>query len=53
MTDDITDGILGFTLAGNEAWRIGSVFCVLLFAFVIGKMPWNRLDEVETAGAAK
>lgn len=29
--------ILGYEIAGNEAWRIGVVFCILLAAFVGGK----------------
>ena len=56
MTDDITDGILGFTLADNEVWRIGSVFCVLLFAFVIGKIVSHLMargaKKMENAGQA-
>jgi MscS family membrane protein len=33
----MTDSILGYQIAGNEAWRIGVVFCILLAAFVGGK----------------
>ena len=34
----MTDNILGYELVGNEVWRIGTVFCVLLAAFIAGKV---------------
>ena len=34
----MTENILGFEVVGNEMWRIGAVFCVLLAAFVAGKI---------------
>jgi MscS family membrane protein len=32
------NNILGYELAGNELWRVGVVFCVMLASFVIGKI---------------
>jgi MscS family membrane protein len=33
----MTEGIVGYQIAGNEVWRIGAVFCILLAAAVAGK----------------
>ena len=45
----MTDNILGYELVGNEVWRIGVVFCILLAALVIGKI----VSYIMTRGARK
>jgi len=52
----MTDGILGFEMAGNEIWRIGVVFCIVLAAFVGGKVVSYLMSrgarKMEEAGEA-
>ena len=43
------ENILGYQIAGNEAWRIGVVFCILFAAFVVGKI----VSHVMARGARK
>ena len=45
----MTDNIFGYQLVGNEVWRIGVVFCILLAAFVAGKI----VSHIMTQGARK
>jgi MscS family membrane protein len=45
----MTENILGYQLVGNEVWRIGVVFCILLAAFVVGKI----VSYIMTRGARK
>ena len=52
----MTDSILGFGIAGNEIWRIGVVFCIVLAAFVGGKVVSYLMSrgarKMEEAGEA-
>ncbi len=52
----MNEGVLGFDIAGNEIWRIGAVFCILLAAFVIGKIVSYAMSrgarKLEEAGEA-
>jgi MscS family membrane protein len=34
----MADNILGFEIVGNEVWRIGVIFCILLISFIIGRI---------------
>ncbi len=45
----MTEGVLGYNILGNEAWRIAVVSCILLAAFVIGKI----VSYIMTRGARK
>jgi MscS family membrane protein len=50
------DSILSYELVGNQVWRIGVVFCILLASFVIGKIGSYLLArgarKLEEAGEA-
>jgi len=52
----MTENILDFTIAGNEVWRIGVVFCILLASFIVGKIVAyimaRRAKHDEEAGEA-
>jgi len=52
----MTDSIIGFEVAGNEIWRIGVVFCIVLAAFVGGKVVSYLMSrgarKMEEAGEA-
>jgi MscS family membrane protein len=45
----MTDNILGYEFVGNEVWRIGVVFCILLAALIAGKI----VSYIMTRGARK